>query len=181
MKLPHEKREKMVGKLAAHLLRTGLSQASLRQLAAAAGVSDRMLLYYFTDKTEVLGLTMARIANGLAERLGNAIPAGPRLPPAALIARAARFSIEAEMRPMMRLWIEVVAAAARREAPFEVIAQQVTQGFLEWIDQRLEAPIGADRQAIAATILAMIDGIALVAVCTDAGLSSRAVDQLELG
>ncbi len=37
-------REKVTERLAAHLLDTGLSQASLRQLAQAGGVSDRMAL-----------------------------------------------------------------------------------------------------------------------------------------
>ena len=51
-----EQRERVIGALTGHLLRTGLSQSSLRQLAAAAEVSDRMLLYYFVDKAEVLAI-----------------------------------------------------------------------------------------------------------------------------
>jgi AcrR family transcriptional regulator len=40
-----EQRDKVVERLAGHLLEHGLARTSLRQLAAAAGVSDRMLLY----------------------------------------------------------------------------------------------------------------------------------------
>ncbi|MFY8208820.1 MAG: TetR/AcrR family transcriptional regulator, partial [Caulobacter sp.] len=49
MNVRDEQRARVIAVLADHLLATGLSQASLRQLAAAAGVSDRMLLYYFAD------------------------------------------------------------------------------------------------------------------------------------
>ena len=41
-----EQRQLVIERLSRHLLDVGLAQASLRQLAAAAGVSDRMLLYY---------------------------------------------------------------------------------------------------------------------------------------
>jgi len=48
-------RQVVTERLAGHLLASGLSRTSVRQLAAAAQVSDRMLLYYFRDKAEALG------------------------------------------------------------------------------------------------------------------------------
>ena len=60
--------------LALHLLNTGLSRTSLRQLAGAAGISDRMLLYYYADKAEALAAAMAAVAAGIAEQLAAAVP-----------------------------------------------------------------------------------------------------------
>ena len=40
--------------IADHLLKEGLARTGVRQLAAAAGISDRMLLYYFKNKDEVM-------------------------------------------------------------------------------------------------------------------------------
>ncbi len=171
-------REKVVESLAQHLLTTGLSATSLRQLAAAAGVSDRMLLYYFADKAEVLAAASGRIATVLTVQLAEAIPEGSNLTQRELIAAAVAVTHAESVRPYMRLWIEVVAAAARGEAPFVEIAQQIAQGFLLWIDARLAPGAGADtkvdREATVAMILAMIDGLALLRVCSGDDLANRA-------
>lgn len=173
MGLRDEQRETVVERLAAHLLETGLSRTSLRQLAAAAGVSDRMLLYYFADKAEVLSAVMTRVAGELAMRLAEAIPGDTPLKPAELVRRAAAFTTGPEMRRFMRLWVEVVAAAARGEAPFPAIVAQVMAGFQLWVDSRLDLPAGADREGTAAAIIAVIDGLALVDICAEDDIAAR--------
>ena len=154
------------------------ARTSLRQLAAAAGVSDRKLLYYFADKAEVLSAVMARVAGELALRLADAIPDGAPLRPAELVRRAAAFTTGPDMRRFMRLWVEVVAAAAKGEAPFAAIAAQVMAGFRLWIDARLDLPAGADREGTAAAIIAVIDGLALVDICAENDLAPRMTDAL---
>ena len=173
MSVRDEQREAVVERLAAHLLETGLSRTSLRQLAAAAGVSDRMLLYYFADKAEVLSAVMARVAGELSMRLAKAIPGEAPLKPSILVRRAAAFTTGPEMRGFMRLWVEVVAAAARGEAPFPAIVAQVMAGFRLWVDARLDLPAGADREATAAAIIAVIDGLALVDICAEDDIATR--------
>lgn len=173
MNIRDAQREVVVERLAAHLLDTGLSRTSLRQLAQAAGVSDRMLLYYFADKAEVLSAVMARVAGELAMRLADAIPDTAPLKPAELVRRAAAFTTGPEMRRFMRLWVEVVAAAARGEAPFPAIVAQVMGGFRLWVDARLDLPPGADREGTAAAIIAVIDGLALVDICAEDDIAAR--------
>lgn len=162
-------------RVAAHLLRTGLGESSLRRLAESAGVSDRMLLYYFRDKADVLAAAMERIAGELAGQLASAVPE-EALPAPELIALAAGLVTGEAMRPYMRLWIEVVAAAARGEAPFVDIAAAIAGGFLQWIEARLAPPPGgpAARQAAAAAVLAVLDGLALLEVCAGPDLTGRA-------
>lgn len=172
-----EHRLRVAAQLAGHLLRTGLADASLRQLAAAAGISDRMLLYYFHDKADVLATTLDLVAMQLAGKLDAAIPEGA-LAPGALISRAAVIVLDAEMRPYMRLWVQVVAAAARQEAPFTRIAEQVVAGFMQWIEARLAPDAATDQPGVAAAILAIIDGVALLDVCAGPELSARAVAAL---
>jgi AcrR family transcriptional regulator len=171
-----DQREKVVAALSRHLLATGLSQVSLRQLASAAGVSDRMLLYYFADKADVLASVIGRIVGEMSAELAASLPEGERFPPAALIARAAAFTTGDALQPYMRLWIEMVAAAARREEPFVTIAAQVMAGFQAWVDARLDVPAGADRVGIAAAIIACIDGLALVAICSGEEMAARGAE-----
>ena len=164
--------------LAVHLLNTGLSRTSLRQLAAAAGISDRMLLYYYTDKAEALAAAMAAVAAGIAEQLAAAVPTAGLLSARELTAIAAKFTIGAAVRPYMRLWIEVVAAAARGEAPFPQLASQIADGFIGWTEARLDPAGLSDPRATATGIVALIDGLAVIAVCADEALVARAAASL---
>ena len=47
------RREDAIERMTDHILLKGLAGATLRPLAAAAGTSDRMLLYYFADRDEI--------------------------------------------------------------------------------------------------------------------------------
>lgn len=166
MTIRDDHRTRATAKVSAHLLSTGLARTSLRQLADAAGVSDRMLLYYFTDKADVLAAAMGAIAEDLTASLASALPSNERLPPRDLIRRATALTTQPAMRAFMKLWVEVVAAAARGEEPFVAIAEQIGHGFIAWVEARLELPAGADRAAAAAAIIAIVDGLALIDVCT---------------
>jgi len=173
-----EGRVQVQAALARHLLETGLSRTSLRQLAAAAGISDRMLLYYYTDKAEALSAAMTAVAAQLGNRLADAMPGDDLLSPRELVAVAARFTVGPDTRPVMRLWIEVVAAAARGEAPFPELSSAIAKGFIEWAEARLDPAGLADPRATAAGIIALIDGLAVVAVCADEALVLRAAETL---
>lgn len=155
-----EQRERVIEALAAHLLDNGLAHTSLRTLAAAAGISDRMLLYYFRDKADLMACVIGRLADGFAAGLDAALPADP-LPPHELLCVASELARSPAMRPSMRLWLEIGAAAARNEAPFPAIAAQILDQFLGWLDARIAGPPGPERQRQAALMLALIDGIAL--------------------
>ena len=173
-----EGRQQVQAALARHLLDSGLSRTSLRQLAGAAGISDRMLLYYYADKAEALSAAMAAVAAQLAGQLASAMPGNERLSPRELVGAAVRFTAGAEARPVMRLWIEVVAAAARGETPFPGLANGIAEGFIDWAEARLDPSGLADPRATSAGIIALIDGLAVVAVCADEALVARAADVL---
>ena len=171
-------RDHVADLIAAHLVTTGLARTSLRELAAAAGVSDRMLLYYFADKADALGAGLGRIAATLTAMLDAAIPAQPRLHPAPLIVAAVAVTTDGAVAPYMRLWIEIVAAAARGELPFAAIAKPISDGFLDWIEARLDPAADDDPRATAAAILAVIDGLALLEVCVGSDLAKRAAGRV---
>lgn len=165
-------------RIATHLLKSGLAKTSLRQLAAAAGVSDRMLLYYFENKTDVLSSALEKLAANILAMLAGAVPEGAKLAPAELIAQTARLTSGKQVKPYMFLWIEVIAAAARDEQPYVQISRQIAAGFLDWIEQRLSGARPESRRATAAMILAVIDGLALLEACTDEKLTRQAAVQI---
>jgi AcrR family transcriptional regulator len=58
-----------------HVLEHGLLGLSLRPLAAALGTSDRMLLYHFADKDDLVA-TVLRVANDRSVREVEGLPDG---------------------------------------------------------------------------------------------------------
>lgn len=168
----------VVERLAAHLLATGLSRTSLRDLAQAAGVSDRMLIYYFTDKETVLAAALAEVAEGMTHQLEQAAPLGARVTPGELTPRLAALTTGPEMRPYLRLWVEAVAAAAKGEQPYLGISSQIMSGFLEWVEARLDVPEGSNARAVATAIVALVDGLALIDICVGPENAAEAVSAL---
>ena len=176
-----QQRAQAAQRLKQHLLETGLSQSSLRQLAAAAGISDRMLLYYFDDKSDALNEAFGLIASDLMETLNIAIPADTRLPTRALVAKVSGLTLAPATKPYFRLWTEAIAGVVRDPEQFETIVKTIASGFLGWIESRLEGGTPASRTADAAMILAMIDGLALLEICTDEATAKLAADRLARG
>ncbi len=160
--------------MAAHLLEHGLRGASLRPLAAAAGTSDRMLLYYFADKDELLAATLAEIARRMLPILEAALDPLPLAAEILLIRIGAAVRAPA-LRPFMRLWLEMAAAAGRGEQPYLAVSGAIADGFLAWIDSRLIADGSADRAAILARTLALIEGAALLEAIGRAPLAEAAL------
>lgn len=154
------RRESLVELLADHVLAAGLPSASLRPLAAAAGTSDRMLLYYFADKNELLTATLACIAGRLRQLLDQALPTP--LPPERLFPRVCAWMTAPEVLPYIRLWFELIARAGRGEEPFLTIAGQLADGFLAWTESRLAVTRERDRKAEAARLFAAVEGTLLL-------------------
>lgn len=63
------KRQLILNEIADYLLASGMKISQLRQLAAAIGTSDRMLLHYFSDKEELMSAALNLVARQLIDML----------------------------------------------------------------------------------------------------------------
>ncbi len=160
MKGQPAKRQEMLEQIAEHVLSVGLTGLSLRPLAAAIGTSDRMLLYYFADKNELITEAVVHVTNRLMVRLQSEL-LQPE-PYEALLPNIYALFIQEDYRPFMRVWYELVAFGARNEEPFKTISCQIMGGFLEWVSARLVVESEADRPARAALLLGTIEGFLLL-------------------
>lgn len=154
------RRATIVAALADHILAHGLAAASLRPLAKAAGVSDRMLLYYFQDKAEIVSAALENIAARQMALMGAI--AGPPLPLPALRRRLAEQLLADDAWPTMRVWLEVAALAAQGDAVYAAIGERIGRGFLAWGASQLvsETP---DQCAIeAAQLLTSFEGMVVL-------------------
>ncbi len=165
------RRDEILGRVADHLLAVGIAGSSLRPLAQAAGVSDRMLLYYFRDKDEVLSLGLARVAERLTVKL-DAATAAQSLPLPALRKRLATLLLDDALWPYMQLWLEIASLSARGEEPFRTIGTQLGHQFLAWGGAQLDpGKDEAERPRQAAELLASVEGLVLL---KSLGLSDEA-------
>lgn len=164
------RREALIDALADALLAVGLDGATLRPLAAAAGTSDRMLLYYFADKDALLTAVLVRIAERLTLALDAAQPASQPIAAGDLLAAVWRTLESPALAPFMPLWLELAARAARGAEPYRTIAGSIADGFHAWLTVRL----GGDAAA-AARLLATVDGMLLLAAVGRPALAERAI------
>lgn len=157
----HEQRAAATARLALHLHTHGLSQTGVRQLAASAGISDRMLLYYFNSREDALQAALEQVAAGLEAQLAAAT--GARTAPDRLVPVLAAFMLAPAAWPAAQLWLELVALAARGRAPFDAIAQRIGTRFLQWAEDQLDLPEGPERRAAARQVLAAVEGEVVLA------------------
>ncbi|RYF94673.1 MAG: TetR/AcrR family transcriptional regulator [Caulobacteraceae bacterium] len=169
-----ERREAAIERMADHVLAHGLAGASLRPLAAAAGASDRMLLYYFADKDDVLSATLGRVAARLTAMLDAALAPGLRLPGGPLLQAVWSEMSSPSLAPYMRVWLEVVAGAAHGQQPHRTIAAGILGGFADWIGEHLDAP-EPERAGQGALLLATVDGALLLDAAGRRDLAEAAI------
>ena len=178
MTIRDDRREAAIERMADHVLSQGLGAATLRPLAAAAGTSDRMLLYYFADKDELLTATLARIATRMIAQLDVAIPVEPRRPFGVLLQQVWAAMAAESLRPFMPLWLDLAAGAARGLQPHRDIAGQIADGFLAWVTLRLQPEGDGEPPSSAPLFLASIEGMYLLEAIGRGALAESAVTEL---
>lgn len=145
----------------------GLSGTSLRTLADAVGTSDRMLLYYFKDKSDIMDAVLQHLITELSDVLANIIPMGPRLPSDAIFMKVAEFTQSEDLKPYMLLRLEILAQAKDGTPLYSGTTKQIADTFITWFDDRLQIANMDARYAHAVMLLAMIDGLFQVSLSTD--------------
>ena len=168
------RRAAIVERLADHVLAHGLVAASLRPLAKAAGTSDRMLLYYFSDKTEIIAATLQHIAERMVILL-SARTAPEPLPLGELITHLSSVVLDQQFWPYMCVWLELASRAGRGDSLYAPIAMQIGSGFLAWGEAQLASPDPASRTRDAARLLVTIEGMVLVKAIGMGGTVERSL------
>lgn len=137
-KKPPMSKESLLPLLMAHVLANGLGQASLRPLAQAAGTSDRMLLYHFGTKENLISELLAHIAAVYAQALDMAFSSIERpTTRAELLSHIIALSSDPAMHPFQMLWWEIVSGSGRELPGFRSAAQAMMAQLLVWLEARM--------------------------------------------
>ena len=178
MNIRDDRREAAIERMADHVLSEGLGAATLRPLAAAAGTGDRMLLYYFADKDELLTATLARIAARMTVQLDRAIPVEPRRPFPVLLERVWAALASESLQPFMPLWLDLASGAARGLQPHRDVAGEIADGFLAWVTIRLQPESDGEPSLLAPLFLTSIEGMYLLKAIGRSSIAESAVIEL---
>lgn len=152
------KRSAILERLADFVLAKGLEAATLRAMATAAEQSDRMLLYYFKDKDEIVSSVLDLLAARLMDHL-QAQTATQKLPKDALHAALDHVVLTDEMWPFLRLRLELMARVARGDPLFAPAGQAIANSFHDWIKDQLATPDAELRAQHATEIMIGLEGV----------------------
>lgn len=160
-----------------YVLANGLSDLSLRPLAAAIGSSPRVLLFLFGSKEALIRAVLARARDEEVRLLAEARTA--EHDDLAAAARSVwRWLVDPAHRPLLVLWLEVYAlSVADPKGPWAGFAAQTVADWLDLLGtSQLRA--GGERQTIERTLcLAVLRGALLDLLATgDADRATAAVD-----
>lgn len=164
----------LLAQMGAHVLSHGLSTASLRPLAKAAGTSDRMLIYHFGSKDALVGELLAYLAGQLATQLTEALPQTPAQTQAAAMKEIVALLRREPFAAYMRLWLEIVAEAAQGNAVFAAIGHAMIDGYVAWLISRLPPGTHAPEDT-AKTMLAFVEGMVVLDAVGHGTLADRAI------
>jgi AcrR family transcriptional regulator len=143
------------------LLAKGVAQLPLRDLAAQLDTSDRMLLYYFDDKEDLVGAALAEISSRLAMMLAASVSHSPYRP-SELLRLTAQLLASPAYAPFMNVWADVSARGGRGEEPFRHVARRSVEGWLQWCESRLAVKNPVQRREVAGAILTAVEGVRML-------------------
>lgn len=147
------RRDAALERIVEYLLEHGLGNASLRTLATAVGTSDRMLLYYFVDKEELMLEAFACVVQRQSVLLSEILPEG-RQPFEVLLAQMWKILKAPDYEPYMRIWYDALGRASQGEEMYRVMASRVIDIWFEWFEPRSSAPPERRKDEIAAIVAA---------------------------
>jgi len=151
------KRQEIVLAVAGHLVRDGFANSGIRALAESAGISDRMLMYYFETKEELIASALTVMAEGMSAGLDALLPRRP-VAAATIVDVMVQAAAREDQKAVLRLWFEIIGLAIRGQEPYRSTVNRILAQWELWISDRLRA--GQKEQA--ATVLAQIEGLLML-------------------
>lgn len=150
--MPREtgRRESVANAATDYVLEHGLVGLSLRPLAAALGTSDRMLLYHFDSKDDLVA-TVLRVTNERSSAVIRALPPSPDVRTAVLDLWAAMTTTALER--CQRTYVEAAALGLFGQEPYATVVREANAVWVVAVADHLVAAGAPPERARRATAL----------------------------
>jgi AcrR family transcriptional regulator len=175
------RRAELLAGATAWAFENGLAGLSLRPLARALGTSDRMLVYYFGSKDELVAAIAAQAADALGDALPTVDPDRPPASAAAWLDAAWSLLGDPAVRPALALLFELDAMGVRAPGAARSASRMVSEHALEGVDEALAAlgvPAARREAGFSALVSGAVVGIVLDELVSGAARSRAAIEEL---
>ena len=138
----------------------GLSQLTFGRLAKRLGINDRIVVYYFPTKNDLVGDVLASMGSELQQTLAEAFtaPATDHLE----VARAAwPILAHPDADPTFALFFEANGLASAGREPYRTLVPSLVEAWIDWVAELIEGT-PTQRRAEAEAAIALIDGLLLL-------------------
>ncbi|MEY3806756.1 MAG: hypothetical protein RIR69_1568 [Actinomycetota bacterium] len=154
-------RDDMVAAIANVTLRDGVSKLTFRNVAEELGTSDRMVVYYFPAKEDLVLAAVAALSSRmqllLEEAFGN-----DRRSPDELIESAWPVLKKKNADRIFRVFLELVGLSVSGIGPYDRITHNILDEWADWLAERVDAPNQPERRRLALGVIARVDGLLLL-------------------
>lgn len=154
----------------------GLSQLSFGRVAKHLGISDRIVVYYFPTKDDLVTAVLLALGASLQETLAAAFDtkvADHR----ELARRAWPLLARPESDGVFALFFEANGLAAAGREPYATLVPQLVDAWITWAGEFVTGPPKRRRSEAEATI-ALVDGLLLLRQLAGPEAATRAAKHL---
>jgi AcrR family transcriptional regulator len=156
----------------------GLASLSFGRVAKQMGISDRIVVYYFPTKEDLIGEVLMAVGIRLQETLATAFTARAA-DHIALLRRAWPILATADADPVFALFFEAGGLAASRTEPYYSLVPQLMAAWIEWTAELIDGP-PTRRRSEAEAAVALLDGLLFMRQLAGHDVASRAAKRLGL-
>ncbi len=176
----HTREELLAGALDA-TREEGLSRLTYGRLAKRIGVSDRVIVYYFPSKDDLIGAVLVAVAADLQEALAAVVPDGIGRH-VDLVKRAWPVLSSPDHERVFALFFEATALAAAGHRPYDTVVPELVEAWIEWAASMFDGSVDDHtRRAEAEAAIALVDGLLLIRQLRGPEVADRAAGALGVG
>lgn len=139
----------------------GMGGLTFARVAKKLGISDRMVVYYFPTKVDLIVGVAERLGSELQELLSQAFGEGRRSPDELL---ALAWPVLATRRGdrVFGLFFEMIGQASARQEPYPSMVRSLMESWRDWLADRVAGDRIDVRRRRALSVMARIDGLLLI-------------------